>query len=468
MRILPCPEKLQVISTPRAVFVREVLNTFLREDGGLGTDSLNWNAGRATDFRCLGHAIHIMEASSQKLVISDFAQLEKWLKNTKSLDKSFKDDVMETYRLFSALVKDVKHSKVLKKYKKVAPVEFVYVPVFIYMHNDSSSLAQLADGIEAMFNHVRTIHRDVRMNNRVQKDYIEFVGKWKKNKTNGGVQGTAGTAQKRKRTTATGKNKKRKTDADDDMDVDDEGEDDSDYEEEAPKAKKVASQKPTTQKPATQKAAPSASTPISGSKPSSPQVKTEFDGINSTLQRATISAPNPPPVDRLAALRKASQNQAARAVQAGNSTLPTRTEIVNDNDKSAPMTRANPQMLPSPAQGFVKPTLRELFNSLPLGTESSSADVPLRNPSGGLPGLPRIPTLLPATFPARPTGSIPSPGEVGRRGSYDERGQNSQGGYDNHNHGRHSGNFGGNYRQRSPDDRERGRGRSESGSGSWR
>jgi len=49
-------------------------------------------------------------------------------------------------------------SKVLEKYTKVAPVEFVFVPVFDYMHKDSSSLAQLADGIEAMFDHVRAVN----------------------------------------------------------------------------------------------------------------------------------------------------------------------------------------------------------------------------------------------------------------------------------------------------------------------
>ena len=105
---------------------------------------------------------------------------------------------------------------------------------------------------EAMFDHVGSIHQDVRMNNRVQKDYIEFVGEWKKTRRMAG--GTTGAGQKRKRATAAGK-KKKKANADDDMDVDDEGDSDGDYEE-APKPKKVSSHKP-----ATQKAAPSASTP---------------------------------------------------------------------------------------------------------------------------------------------------------------------------------------------------------------
>jgi len=324
------------------------------------------------------------------------------------------------------------------------------------------------------------------MNNRVQKDYIEFVGEWKKNTTKGDVQGTAGAGQKRKRTTATPKKKKRKPSADEDMDVDEEERDSDDDYEEAPKPKKVSSKKT-----ATQKAALSASTSISSSKPSSPRVKTEFDSISNTLQSTLISSSNLPSVDRLAALRKASQNQAARAVQVANSagsrgTLPTRTESVNDNDKSASITRTNPQMLPSPAQGFVVPaTVSESLSAIhrnavppPPATGSSTNSsarasfMELFNclPPGS-PGphdLPRIAAPVAPLLPQRPAGIVPSLGEWDRRGGYDDRDHESHRLYDNHNHRRDSGNFGGNYVQHLPDDRERGRGPPMSGSGGWR
>ena len=335
-----------------------------------------------SDYGYVGHAIHIMETSSQKLIVSDFSQFEKWLKSTKPLSQSFKDDVMETYRIFSALIK---HSEVFRKYAKLASVEWVFVAVFIHMHKNSS-LAELADGIEAMFDHVREIH--LGMDNRVQKDYVEFVGEWKKDTTKGDVQGTAGVGQKRKRTLATSKRKKRKLSADEDMNADDEEAEASngDYEEEEPRPKKVSSQKP-----ATQKAAPSAPISISDSKPSSPRVETEFDSISNALQNTPISSSNPPPVDRLAACRKVSKNQAAPALQTANpagprGTLPTQIESVNDNDKFVSIMRGNPQVLPSPAQGLVVPaTVSESLSAihhnllLPPGSSTNSAvDVPLR------------------------------------------------------------------------------------------
>jgi hypothetical protein len=111
-----------------------------------------------------------MENSTpEKCIISDFSQVEKWLQAKTAFKKSFKDDVMESFKMFADLVSDSKHGKIFKKYKKVSPVEFVYTAVFIFMQKDANSLAQLASGVTDMFDHVRTVHRDVRMNNRVQK-----------------------------------------------------------------------------------------------------------------------------------------------------------------------------------------------------------------------------------------------------------------------------------------------------------
>ena len=122
-------------------------------------------------------------------------------------------------------------------------------------------LAQLAGGIEAWFDHVRTNHQGVlNMINRVQ-DYIEFVGEWMKRamyriQQRLGRRGNGLQPRPRRSLALT-------------------------------KiwlwtmvTRKHQSRRKCRHKPTTQKAAPSTLTSISSSKPSSPRVKTVFDSMN--------------------------------------------------------------------------------------------------------------------------------------------------------------------------------------------
>lgn len=494
--ILSIAEKLQVISTPRAVFVREVVNTFLREDGALGPDSLNWNTNRGSDFRCLGHAIHIMEhSSSKKSILSDFSHVEKWLQAKDSVDKAFKEDVMESLRIFARLVSDSKYGKIFKKYKKVSPVEFVYTAVFIYKNKNSTSISQLAVGVEEMFDHVRTIYMDVRMNNRVQKTFNAFVDEWQAQKGIGDVSDTAG--QKRKRNTATTK-KKKNGKADENMDVDEGSQEDGEDEDyEVPKAKKRS----PPGKFLASKALSTTSTPVTTQQktPTLIQVKTEPANSNTVVSappKPTLAVPKPP-VDRLAALRKTKETIAQNQAQAAqNSTtasplpVPSRTDGTPSTSTQASLVSANPQMLRSPAQGFIIPPsvsaatplanpASSFTNSSPgyadqLSWQNQGQNVnPNGSPSGQrIPGLPP----LPLSAPPYSTGNVSGFGERDRdrerdrdwernrewerRGFYDERDRDSYRRYDHHR--RDSGGFGGgSARQRSPDDRR-------TSSGRWR
>ncbi len=432
-------------------------------------------------------------SAPKKSIMSDFSHVEKWLQAKDQVDKNFKEGVIEAFRIFSRLVLDSKYGKIFKKYKKVSPIEFVYTAVFIYMYKESTSVAQLAVGIEEMFDHVRTIYMDVRMNNRVQKTFIAFVSGWKGQKGNGG-SGAAG--QKRKRVATSTKKKK----VDEDMDVDEESDEDEDEDYEAPGTKK----KILPGKSATSKGVSITSTPVI-EQPKTPQLKTESgSGDNPTVASAppkqTVSSPKPT-LDRLAALRKTketiAQNQAARAAQASAppSALPTpsRTEGTTGS-KQASFVSANPQMLPSPAQGFIVPPLLAGAGAVAIPASGATTftlspveQSSLQNQGQGLNlnsnGTPsgrnpyRIEGLPPPSLSAPPhsAGSATSFAERGerdrdrdrereRRGVYDDRERDSHRRYDQHR--RENGGFGGggSTSQRSPDGRDRGR----SASGRWR
>ncbi|KAF9524551.1 hypothetical protein CPB83DRAFT_773624, partial [Crepidotus variabilis] len=174
-------EKLQVTSTPRAAFVRSMLGEYLREDGPLCPPNLNWKTDRGGDFRCLGHSIHMMElasSASRKPPQSDFKQLEKWLSFKDEVPESFQKSVKEAFKIFASLVSSDNHGTVFKKYKKVSPLEFIFVGLLVYLNKDKATKRELADGIGLMFDHVREEHTDVRMNNRVQKTMVNFVTDW--------------------------------------------------------------------------------------------------------------------------------------------------------------------------------------------------------------------------------------------------------------------------------------------------
>ena len=423
--------------------------------------------------------------------MSDFSHVEKWLQAKDPVDKTFKEGVIEAFRIFSKLVSDSKHGKIFKKYKKVSPIEFVYTAVFIYMYKKSSSFAQLAVGIEEMFDHVRTIYMDVRMNNRVQKTFIAFVTEWKGQKGNGGG-GSDAAGQKRKRV-ATGAKKKK---VDEDMDVDEESDEDEDYE--PPGAKK----KILPGKSATSKSVSIPSTPVI-EQPKTPQLKIESgSGINDSFSVASaplkqaVSSPKPT-LDRLASLRKAketiAQNQAARAAQVSATPTaqptPSGTEGTISTSKQASFV-SNPQLLPSPAQGFiVPPSLAGAGAVAPHAIRASGATSstlssveqsswqnqgqglnlnPNGTPSGRNPykveGLPP-PSLSAPPFSAGSSTSFAERGgdrdrdrERERRGVYDDRERDSHRRYDQH---RRESGGGGSMNQRSPD-------KGRSASGRWR
>jgi hypothetical protein len=440
-------------------------------------------------------------SAPKKRIMSDFSHVEKWLQAKDPVDKNFKEGVIEAFRIFSRLVSDSKYGKIFKKYKKVSPIEFVYTAVFIYMYKKSTSVAQLAVGIEEMFDHVRTIYMDVRMNNRVQKTFIAFVSEWKGQKGNGGG-GSDAAGQKRKRVATSAKKKK----VDEDMDVDEESDEDEDYE--APGTKK----KILPGKSATSKGVSIPSTPVI-EQPKTPQLKIESGSGNNNSSSPTVaSAPlkqtvsSPKPIsDRLAALRKTketiAQNQAARAAQASAppTALPTPswTEATIGTSKQASFVSANPQLLPSPTQGFiVPPSLAGAGavapHAIPVSgaTSSTLSSVeqsswqnqgqglnfnPNGTPSGRNPY--RIEGLPPPSLSAPPHSAGSSTGftergerdrdrdrERERRGVYDDRERDSHRRYDQHR--RESGGFGGggSTSQRSPDGRDKGR----SASGRWR
>jgi hypothetical protein len=185
-------EKLQVINSPRATFIRELQTTYLKEDGWLGGDSLDWDRSRGSDFRCISQAIFCMEKFSGNLKGVTMIQLEKWLNLQDPFNSDFKSKISDSYRIFAELVQDRKLNKVFKKPAKVSPVEFTTIGLLVFVHKDTLTMAQLSEAIAKMRDDVRATYVDIRMNARVMKSMIDFIKSLQIPKIPGDTGGPAG------------------------------------------------------------------------------------------------------------------------------------------------------------------------------------------------------------------------------------------------------------------------------------
>ncbi|KAL0070400.1 hypothetical protein AAF712_002231 [Marasmius tenuissimus] len=127
---LTAAEKMNVISTPRADFIRLLLSRFLT-DKSLGNPEIPWAHARGTDFKCFALSVYCISKPTQT-TFSGTVQLENWLAETKGdsarggkssgkkddddwdqrqgvpLAEPFKKKVIETFEVVCQLANDKK------------------------------------------------------------------------------------------------------------------------------------------------------------------------------------------------------------------------------------------------------------------------------------------------------------------------------------------------------------------------
>ncbi|KAF7358876.1 hypothetical protein MSAN_01227800 [Mycena sanguinolenta] len=167
-------EKLKVISTPRAKFVRALQDDFLNdEDAGLGGEALAWDRSRGSDFRCLAQTIQCIEMSPKTTSIQ---ATEKWLNDTSAMNPAFAASIENTYRVFETLVRDPRNSSA---FAKIAPIEFIMIGILIHRHKGKLSLEAMGKAVSAMRQDVRKQHEDIRNNGKVYKTMVAFIDSYK-------------------------------------------------------------------------------------------------------------------------------------------------------------------------------------------------------------------------------------------------------------------------------------------------
>ncbi|KAJ7084564.1 hypothetical protein B0H15DRAFT_783734, partial [Mycena belliarum] len=161
-------EKLKVLTTPRARFVRALQDSFLdSESAGLGGSALAWDRSRGSDFRCLAQTIQCIALSPKTTSIQ---ATEKWLADPSPLAPTFAKSIQGTYRVFERLVEEYPGTFV-----KIAPVEFISVGILVHRHKDRLTLDGLKDAVAALRANARKTHDDIRNNGKVYKTMSSFI-----------------------------------------------------------------------------------------------------------------------------------------------------------------------------------------------------------------------------------------------------------------------------------------------------
>ncbi|KAI6015288.1 hypothetical protein F5J12DRAFT_970295 [Pisolithus orientalis] len=182
-------EKLQVINSPMASFVRSIQTQYLESSGPLAGDELDWDRSRGGDFRCITQALYLISKYPRQASLASVLQLEKWLHNPTSQParkgkeqgkgKEGKGDWWATTRSGPCS---------LRMIGVVAPIEFVMMCLLISVEKDKLPLREIAEGIGEMRVKTRAEHTDIRSNARVAKTMFDSIGG--RCQVNGGTSGS--------------------------------------------------------------------------------------------------------------------------------------------------------------------------------------------------------------------------------------------------------------------------------------
>ncbi|OBZ73327.1 hypothetical protein A0H81_07172 [Grifola frondosa] len=165
-------ERMQAIAGPWTTLIRDIQLKVLGEDG-FGED-LDWGHARGRDFQCLASIVYLID-NYPTSKFPDATQLEKWLSSSGPVSANFQEGIMDTFRIFIALVKDSKYNAAFQKPTRVSPIEFTMTGVLIHLYRLKFSLQQLSSAIWKMRADVRTKHVDVRANTKVASTMYTFI-----------------------------------------------------------------------------------------------------------------------------------------------------------------------------------------------------------------------------------------------------------------------------------------------------
>ncbi|KAI0063589.1 hypothetical protein BV25DRAFT_1824146 [Artomyces pyxidatus] len=173
-------EKMQAISSPWANWINELEGRYISVSGGLA-DLIQFATKRGRNFQNLASMAYCALGADDDLrPVASAPKLTKWLNGTDGPTEGFKSKFNSALtRLLEIAPDDTLNQAFRKIEAKVAPVEFVYMGVLLYVMEDSREFTHkdYANALLYLRTYLRSQHTDIRLNDRVSKDCWDLIYK---------------------------------------------------------------------------------------------------------------------------------------------------------------------------------------------------------------------------------------------------------------------------------------------------
>jgi hypothetical protein len=187
-----------------ATFVRTLQSTYfpsLRPYNSITLWDLDLDVTRGSDFRLISQAVFIIQKFSESngtakgiRSAGTITQVEKWLSSEADITTELKEAANGTFTVFTKILENEGLKNLAGFYKRVSPIEFIFISLLISVNRDEMKLEELCKSIGDMRIAVRAVHKDVRMNNKVATTLFTFLEKMK---STGGRKTGCGSKRKR-------------------------------------------------------------------------------------------------------------------------------------------------------------------------------------------------------------------------------------------------------------------------------
>jgi len=170
---LSSAEKQKAILSPWTIWFDELVNTYVNQADGIPA-FVKWATKRERDFQCVAMLVMVCYYMPQ-FESPTSSKLKKFISSPEVPSEAFKIHIKQVLSIFQKLVSTKAYRTVIEVASAtLAPIEFVYVGALISKAR-MQACPELAGMINNLRSHVRSAHKDIRMNDRVSRMMFNYI-----------------------------------------------------------------------------------------------------------------------------------------------------------------------------------------------------------------------------------------------------------------------------------------------------
>ncbi|KAJ7507902.1 hypothetical protein B0H11DRAFT_2314839, partial [Mycena galericulata] len=198
---LTTAEKLAAIASPWSEWISKLESRHISIEGGL-SQVLDWDTKRGREFQNVAQFVYVCDGYPATENIPTAPKMENWLARVDAPPEQFKEDIDEALNEFGHLASDdtLNFGFAIGKASrsKLAPVEFVYIGVLLYVLRKATSMER-AKAVYHLRTDLRNQYSDVRLNTKVGAAFWALINHLKHNPTISASGAQVASTSRRKR-----------------------------------------------------------------------------------------------------------------------------------------------------------------------------------------------------------------------------------------------------------------------------